>query len=1185
MRLSSSSRFARPSVPSWKWMRVPRAALTLLGVSLLLPVLAAAGSPDAARLDAFLNGFSSRTTPAPDGRSVVLSQPNTPQVTAFAHTLVSGWPRESNVALRRFGLRVCTAGDVNGDGWSDVLTYGGKDVLPADGQLALYLGTGSGTSTTPIWVRTGIPINLEIAPAGDVNNDGLADIVIGQPTALSGSIQIMYGRGWGLDTVNITVVARSINGFGGAVAPAGDVNGDGFDDVIVGAPSGVRPGSACAVVAGYAEVLFGSGTGLDGSNRWWVNGCDLNYPAASQLGAAVASAGDVNADGFGDVAVGIPGYQQGHVVIWYGSGTADGLPQPPSSTFSFLVGDESGARFGAALAPAGDVNADGYADLLVGAPNHDSGGDPDRGAAYLYPGTSTTLSTTAFWAAGGPSPIGGNNAHFGAAVASAGDVNGDGLGDVIIGAPNYSNGQSNEGAWVVYTSLGFTMASDLGAVESGEVGAQLGTSVCTAGDSDGDGFGDWIVSAPYHSNGQAEEGQVFVWRGGADLLAAAPWFTYSTFQSGASYGWSVASAGDVNGDGYDDIIVGAPFFTNTLNAEGGAFVVRGGPTGPLGVVDWQAYGGQASAQLGVCVSKAGDVNGDGYDDIIAGADQYDGTGTAWVYYGSSSGLTGSPHPRTQLFGSGDPGAHFGNRVAAAGDVNGDGFADVIVGAVLENHGENDEGRAYVFLGSAAGIQTTPQLTLEGNQESGQFGGSVASAGDVNGDGYSDIVIGAPQFDSPIGPFFLVDSGQAWVFPGTASGVSSTPLRVYLGDDDFGSLGSAVSSAGDVNRDGLSDVVIGAYGRNNCGAVFVFPGVPGSISATPYFTFQSSEVGSAFGSAVSTAGDMNGDGYSDIVVGAVFADNLGPQDQGTASVFLGGPLTMSGPVTRSGGESFANFGGSVAGGMDMNGDGFGDLLIGAPGDDVFGFNDGTATGFLGSTTAITRRIVLLNGGVTEVLPSQGMNDNTNRVYLYHRLRSAGGRLRVRMEWRLNPTATLAANASVLSGLTTENLLGTPIPGEGAVSAALVPVNGLQRATCYGWRSRVRSRSPYWPTEPWQSPQANGWFETDFRNSSMTVGVEPVAMVTQIELAAPSPNPTRETSRIAFALPTAGRVRLAVYDVQGREVAQLADGLLAAGRHEMTWNGRDRDGRATRAGVYFYRLETGGRIMTQRAVRLD
>src|ERR1051326_254089 len=257
-----------------------------------------------------------------------------------------------------------------------------------------------------------------------------------------------------------------------------------------------------------------------------------------------------------------------------------------------------------------------------------------------------------------------------------------------------------------------------------------------------------VASAGSYDNGQTDEGRAYVYLGSASGPALLPAWAAESDQANALFGYSVATAGDVTGDGYSDVVVGARDYDNGLGAAGRAFVYHGSATGLAASPAWTADGGQASAEFGVSVATAGDVNGDGYSDVIVGADLFDNgeqnEGRAFVYHGSPSGLAGIPA------WTGEPnraGAKFGVSVATAGDVNGDGYSDVIVGAQFYSNVETLEGLASVYLGSATGLAGSPAWTAEGNQVNAFLGASVATAGDVNGDGYSDVVVGAHGYSN------------------------------------------------------------------------------------------------------------------------------------------------------------------------------------------------------------------------------------------------------------------------------------------------------------------------------------------------------------------------------------------------------------------------------------------------------
>jgi hypothetical protein len=295
--------------------------------------------------------------------------------------------------------------------------------------------------------------------------------------------------------------------------------------------------------------------------------------------------------------------------------------------------------------------------------------------------------------------------------------------------------------------------------------------VATAGDVNGDGYDDVIIGAHRYDHGEGDEGRAFVYYGSPSGPEAVPAWTAESHQSGASFGNSVATAGDVNGDGYADVIVGARSYDAGAINEGRAFVYHGSAAGLSATPDWAAESDQAEAFFGYAVAAAGDVNGDGYGDVVVGAYLFDGgetdEGRAFAYHGSPSGLAANPAWTAE---SDQAGASFGASVATTGNVNGDGYADVIVGAHAYDGGQTDEGRAYLYRGSAFGLTAGPAWTAEGDQANANYGWSVATAGDVNGDGYSDVVVGSNRFDSG-----QVNEGRAFAYRDLRSGSSNTAV--------------------------------------------------------------------------------------------------------------------------------------------------------------------------------------------------------------------------------------------------------------------------------------------------------------------------------------------------------------------------------------------------------------------------
>ncbi len=425
------------------------------------------------------------------------------------------------------------------------------------------------------------------------------------------------------------------------------------------------------------------------------------------------------------------------------------------------------------------------------------------------------------------------------------------------------------------------------------------------------------------------------------ILSSSPvWITDGTY-NGAEYGRSVGSAGDVNQDGFDDVIVGSPVYQVNGQPSGTAFVFLGGPSGLSTTPYAELTTSEKGSLFAYSVAGAGDVDNNGYDDIIVGApshhEDYQGAGdngAAYLFLGSESGLNLSP--AWTFIGADD--TQFGASVAGAGDVNGDGFADVLIGAIHYSEPQINEGAAYLFLGSASGLEDTPVWMLQSDLVSAQFGYDVAGVGDLNHDGYADIAISAPTVDLPALPpsdLPRIDSGQVSVFLGSATGPAlDAPDWIVEGSQPNMQFGSSIDGAGDVDGNGYADLLVGARGYDGAladvGAAYLFFNSAGSLSATFGWFATSGQTGSGFGAAVAGLGDVNMDGYDDVGVGAPNHD--GDQSyEGMVFVYNGGPAYPSLTPTWSAGgnKSDTDFGAALASAGDVNGDDRDDLIAGAP----------------------------------------------------------------------------------------------------------------------------------------------------------------------------------------------------------------------------------------------------------------
>jgi hypothetical protein len=409
---------------------------------------------------------------------------------------------------------------------------------------------------------------------------------------------------------------------------------------------------------------------------------------------------------------------QAHPVFWRVIAINDSLSST-SPTWEFFVGRRSAPVDTSWLGPP-DFDRNGLSDVALGSAsaraflmlNSPIGGLP-------VTGPSQTIS--------GPS-------GFGNATANAGDVNGDGYGDLVVGA-------DSSGSAAVFLGNGNGVNSTPELLSSGQPG--FGLAVAGVGDVNRDGYADVVVSDSTYS---------YLYLGGATGVA-------TTANGSALAGSPAGGAGDVNGDGYADVVV-------CDNAAKTATVYLGSAAGLSGSITIVAPTGETS--FGETCIGAGDVNGDGFSEIMVAND---GTAKAFVFYGSPTGtLQAGP---SQLSGATTGGsAGVINSIATAGDVNGDGYADVIIGGYSGN-------RVYIYHGAPGGISPTAATTFD-NLPPGKYAASVAAAGDVNGDGYGDVVFGPTT----------CSGYDVYVYPGSATGVTKpASLRNWAAPSGVACLGN------------------------------------------------------------------------------------------------------------------------------------------------------------------------------------------------------------------------------------------------------------------------------------------------------------------------------------------------------------------------------------------------------------
>ncbi len=416
-----------------------------------------------------------------------------------------------------------------------------------------------------------------------------------------------------------------------------------------------------------------------------------------------------------------------------------------------LTGELAADYAGRALSGSGDYDGDGINDILVGAWGDDDGGST-AGAAYVVLGSisgEVSLSDADLKLTGT-----GSGDYAGYAVDFAGDFDGDGLDDVLIGAWREDSGGSNAGAAYVVLggASGTTSLSAASLLLTGESsGDYAGSAVARAGDFDDDGLADILVGAWGDDDGGSSAGAAYLILGGATgTVSLADAVLKLTGTSSGDYaGSAVAGAGDVDGDGLDDLLVGAYGEDTEGSQAGAAWLILGGVTGTVSLADAEAvfYGTSLSDSAGVALSSAGDTDGDGFMDLLIGATGEDsggsGAGAVYLLRGPVSGALSDADAVAILHGA-DAGDQAGSAMSAAGDVDGDGTADLLIGAQYSDASAIDAGAAYIVSGSISGASSLADVGIPiAGEASGDFAGcAVSLAGDRDGDGLDDLLVGA-----------------------------------------------------------------------------------------------------------------------------------------------------------------------------------------------------------------------------------------------------------------------------------------------------------------------------------------------------------------------------------------------------------------------------------------------------------
>ncbi len=776
---------------------------------------------------------------------------------------------EGPAASSLFGSAIAGGGDFDGDGFDD-LVVGAWSYNNGRGSIFLYRGglvpDATADQRFSVTASSGITrLGQSLAFVGDWDGDGRDDFVAGQRSNTNGTSEApIYLGSARLDSLpDIKLRSPAVNdpSFATRVARAGDFDGDGWPDVWVTRVPTVNDTS------GYA-YLYRGGPGSDVFIDREIRGSRA-YGFASY---GLDGVGDVNGDGYDDLAVGVPYLDTGEVRIFLGG---------PGAVRGFTVhGRNSSDAFGLSVAGGGDINNDGFSDVLIGAVGYDAAGT-DYGAAFAWYGFLVPDESL------GLTFLGASNGQFGAATAVVPRFRDALLATMFVGAPYDSRVNNYAGSVAAYEIARPRLLEPRGG-------------------------GTWIAGRPATVRWRGERAVTIE----LSLDDRRTWTVLATGAGGSAeneWTFTVPDAATLEArvrltlDGYRAL-------ASTSETSTGTFRIA--PDVPIPASAWSAATASehgAALGTGARVAAIGDVSGDGHGDLLVLEDAAESR-FAWLWLAGEAAARG-PFLRTT------PGAEV--FAAPVGDWDGDGFGDFALGLpALEGTGV-----VRLYRGGAD-PDTAAFVTLRGAVPGSRFGAAIAG-GDLDGDGASDLVVGAPGVRNSAIP------GRVALFLGGehADAIEDGALAIGVAGDEFG---AALALPGDLNRDGCPEIAVGSPARDSLdattGRVYLYCGA--ATGGAPQFTLTGERADDRFGAAVAAAGDVNGDGFNDLIVGAPGADvEAAPEpmrvDAGRVSLFFGGTnFDRTADWTITGAGAGAQLGGAIAGGVDTNGDGFADWLAGA-----------------------------------------------------------------------------------------------------------------------------------------------------------------------------------------------------------------------------------------------------------------
>lgn len=793
---------------------------------------------------------------------------------------------ENAVTGNLVGYRMEIGGDYNGDGFDDIFI---ATEFRGEHCIALYWGTNPDHHQGCVDYYAAQGWETFDSPNGDESFGSASLYYGGAGTPFFGDVDFQHDADayfWGV-----------FNDGGVDAVAAADLNGDSYDDLIMS--------------WGEGTYVFNGGPGMPMSgDPVMLSSYDIYFWKPSAR-VDYIGVGDVNGDGKQDILWGEISNSYEDVALSYGPFPLTDynmVVTSPDVTFTQPFFDSVSTSSGWDV-EVGNIDGDDYADILMTVRNASSTNN------YIYYGPLSSgvikdVSTTSDLKI-----TGGDNLDVRGSKSSLHDYNGDGFDDILLGAFGDDENAVDAGALIVISGeipfcpnrLSGTqyLNSIRTATGYGEVLKDWGGfSVSEAGDTNNDGFDDFVVSA--HGNDELIGG------GGAAYVFYGPVtgqrnFSTADYKFGGTYsseyaGISVSTAGDVDDDGYDDLLIG----TLIKGGYGKAYLMSGASynssssTFPLSNADSIISSGYIGTRFGSELSGVGDVTGDGYDDFAIASQWHSGwmpsEGQVEIFEGPfplGASISWQVASYTFYGDSLSIKPKLGSSISGGGDFNGDGFMDLVIGEPYNDYVASNGGAAHVVFGSFGGFpqstyldsQGTSGVTFHGISNNDHAGKSLSFVGDTNGDGYDDILVGAPRAGSSLG-----NTGEAYLIYGSPSltgyqsldevgDAGDIPGIRFVGEYAGQEFGYRVSDARDFDGDGLDDFLIGANGDYAATAYLIYGTraerfSPVDLSDPSVYLgarFQGDWTGIRTVTAVSAAGDVDGDGFNDILFGSYIGD--------------------------------------------------------------------------------------------------------------------------------------------------------------------------------------------------------------------------------------------------------------------------------------------------------------------------